>query len=265
MAPRRVRFAAMVATLIGVGLLSQIPSSAQPVTSPHLEFGQPGGDCTLLDKRVFVVCYDEDRRIPAWVAYRLKASDLTGAVDRTDDFRADEALDDEARSEPRDYEHSGYDQGHMAPAEDFTRSERAMSTTFLLSNMTPQRPALNRGKWKALEGQIRKLAGEVQAVWIITGSLFTTPRPAHHRQTIGRGRVAVPTDFFKVILARDSDGEFTTYGFIMPNSMNPLKGKAADFEQTVNEAERLSGLNFFDALDDAMEERLESALEEWPF
>ena len=140
-----------------------------------------------------------------------------------------------------------------------------MRTTFLLSNMTPQRPKLNRGKWRALEGQIRRLAQDEGTVWIITWSLFTKQRPAHHKQAIGKGRVAVPTDFYKVVLARDSDGAFSMFSFVMPNALNPLKGKPADYVESVNEVERLSGLNFFDALGDSVENDLESSANEWPF
>jgi endonuclease G, mitochondrial len=109
---------AIATVMIGIVAIAAPSSSAPPIeSSNHLEFGNPGGNCTLLDKRVFVVGYDEEQKIPLWVAYRLRRTDLTGAVDRTDDFRADEELDDDVRSELRDYAASGYDRGHMAPAE----------------------------------------------------------------------------------------------------------------------------------------------------
>ena len=253
------------ATLVVARPTSPAPPPGGGVTA-HLEFGNPGGDGQLLDKGFFVVSYDGEARIPEWVAYRLCRSELTGAVDRTDDFRADDALEEDEQSLPKDYAASGYDQGHMAPAEDFSRSQRAMSTTFLLSNMAPQRPKLNRAKWRALENQIRKLVNEeAPTAWIVTGSLFTNVKPAHHKQTIGAGRVSVPTDFYKVILARDSAGEFSMFAFVMPNQLNPLKGRPADFTESVDEVERLSGVDFFSSLDDATENSLESTAAEWPF
>ena len=96
----------------------------------------PASDNLLLPNRFYVVCYNTKWRIPYWVAYYLTAPDLEGDVDRTEDFREDKAIKMHAlRSTLKDYRGSGYHRGHMAPAEAFDRSEIAMSTTFLLSNM----------------------------------------------------------------------------------------------------------------------------------
>jgi endonuclease G, mitochondrial len=237
---------------------------AQPARSVHLEFGNPGGGGQLLDKRIFVISYDTERRIPEWVAYRLRRSDLGNEQPRTEDFRPDPALEDDERSELSDYRGSGYDRGHMAPAADFTRSQRAMSTTFLLSNMTPRRPTLNRRIWARLESQVRDAADEFGTIWVVTGSLFTNQRPPGHRNAIGSGRVAVPTDLYKVVLARDSSGDFSMYAFVTPNLLNPLRGGPAAFIETVDEVERLSGLTFFNELEDTLEDDLENDTLEWP-
>ena len=54
------------------------------------------------------------------------------------------------------YAHSGYDKGHLAPAQDFAWSRAAMLATFDYCNALPQAPALNRGAWKKLETKVRK-------------------------------------------------------------------------------------------------------------
>lgn len=53
------------------------------------------------------------------------------------------------------YAHSGYDKGHLAPAQDFAWSRAAMLSTFDYCNALPQAPALNRGAWKKLETKVR--------------------------------------------------------------------------------------------------------------
>lgn len=56
------------------------------------------------------------------------------------------------------YAHSGYDKGHLAPAQDFAWSRAAMLSTFDYCNALPQAPALNRGAWKKLETKVRMLS-----------------------------------------------------------------------------------------------------------
>src|SRR3972149_2872565 len=80
-----------------VVLLVQPAVRTQPQQSEHLEFGSPGGSCVPLNKRFFISCYDNARRIPQWVSYRLRSSDLSRRQARTDDFRADETLDEDVR------------------------------------------------------------------------------------------------------------------------------------------------------------------------
>lgn len=244
----------------------------------------PAGDSLRLPKVFFTICYQTEWRIPRWVAYHLTAADLEGDVDRTDDFRQDKVIRNPAlRSTKTDYKGSGYHRGHMAPAKAFDRSVRAMSTTFLLSNMAPQTPSLNSGKWRSLEGQVRKAVEAHRGVWVITGNFFAAADRGHglrnrtftlvdplrrprndKRYWIGGGRVAVPTHSFKAILvARDSD-RFAAYGFIMPNQRKRLAGEVRDYQVPVDTIEMLAGIDVFAELDDRLEERLESNTMPWP-
>lgn len=77
-----------------------------------------------------------------------------GNASRTNDhFKGDQfTLHD------KDYKGSGYDRGHLVPAEDFAYSDSLQEITFSYYNCVPQHPKLNRGKWKKLEARIRKLS-----------------------------------------------------------------------------------------------------------
>ena len=71
-----------------------------------------------------------------------------GTADRQDNFRPDDALPAawyKVRS--TDYTASGYDRAHIAPSADRTRYEVDNSATFLMSNMMPQVPKVNRNVW----------------------------------------------------------------------------------------------------------------------
>lgn len=68
-----------------------------------------------------------------------------------------------------------------------------------------------------------------------------------------------------MILTKEPGDEFAAYAFVMPNSIHPLRGEVADYAQTIDDVEEMSGLNFFSALGDTLEDDLESSVAEWPF
>ena len=245
-----------------------------PSAGRHLRWGLPAGGQflpedepdTLLDKEFFIISYDEQWRIPEWVAYHLSPALLGGTTNRTNDFRADPVLRDE-RAELRDFRGSGFDRGHMAPAAAFKRSRRAMSTTFLLSNMTPQTARLNRRIWRELEEEVRRFVNERGDTWVITGSVFMAADSTAILPTrfIGPNRIAVPTHFYKVLLTAHDSGTFDMVAFLLPNRSQSIRGDPADFVVSVDFLENITGHDFFGLVPDPTEAILESALGSWPF
>ena len=112
-------------------------------------------------------------------------------VKRIDSFRADSRF---PTSTPADYTNSGFDKGHMTPAGDSNTIAESFDT-FLMTNMTPQKPLLNRGAWKELEESIRsQVKKEGVDVKVITGALYEF-NPA----TIGRThKIPIPNGYYKV-------------------------------------------------------------------
>jgi endonuclease G, mitochondrial len=233
----------------------------------NLRYGYPGGRGIVLTKQFYVILFDTTTLVPEWVTYHLTKEDLQGKANRKNNFRPDTALPEGKRSELEDYKDSGYDRGHMAPAADFKRSEEAMSETFFLSNMAPQRPNLNRITWSHLEDEVRKLADKHGSIWIFTGPLYldSLNHRSEPKEHIGPDSVAVPTHFFKVILCEHPDGQREMFAFVMKNQLVKLTGTSKDYIVTVRKVEELSGLNFFHRLPDDEETRLEtSAATTWP-
>ena len=232
-----------------------------------VRWGWPGGRGTLLVKQHFVILEDDRGKLPVFVTYHLTKSDLTGTESRTNDFRPDPALPEGHRSELADYRNSGYDRGHMAPAGDFTRDQAAMSETFFLSNMAPQRPRLNRVTWEHLESQLRSLVRDRCEVWLFTGALYldSLQHPVAPAAWIGPDSVAVPTHFYKVVLCQHPDGVRELFAFLMPNSLEPIDGDPTHFAVTVDRVERLAGLTFFAQLPPDERTRLATQLDTtWP-
>lgn len=108
---------------------------------------------------------------------------------RTNDFHPDPRLDAKTRAEKSDYLHSGFDQGHLTPAADAV-TEAEEHDTFLLSNMTPQEPTVNRISWKQLEEMVRKFAPE----YVVTGAIYSD-----NPKRIGKNKIPVPSWYYKII------------------------------------------------------------------
>ena len=234
--------------------------------SIHTAWGPSSCQGTLLDRSYFVTCHDPSWRIPRWVAYHLKASDLPGTVTRKDRFRSDTALPVTERAELADYRGSNMTRGHLAPADDFRRSREAEDATFLLSNMAPQIQALNGGRWRVLESEVQKLASAHGSIWVITGPLFldSALHPIAAAEFIGNGRVAVPTHFFKVILCEHSDSQHEMVAFLVPHRAG-LPGPTLKYAIPVDQLETLLGADLFAVLPDDEERTLEAAVPAaWP-
>ena len=143
----------------------------------HLPFGVPesagASNEILLHNEHYIVNYDKDLRVPIWVAYRLRDSDVV-AADRLNCFRTDARLPDPTDSPScADYQGSGFDRGHLVPRGDMNRSESAMINTFMFTNMAPQiGVGFNRGLWRHFESRVRKWARDHREVYVITGSIF---------------------------------------------------------------------------------------------
>ncbi len=94
-----------------------------------------------------------------WVYDSLTQEALAKKVDREGfSFKEDPALPTMQRSTNHDYEHSGFDRGHMVAATHHSSSEETLKETFYLTNVCPQHPHLNRGLWRQLERHISVLS-----------------------------------------------------------------------------------------------------------
>lgn len=148
-----------------------------------------------LDCNTFSVVYDPDLRIPIsadWVLSRQ----FIGDSQREPSWRfAEDTRVSRPRATHQDYTRSGYDRGHLCPAADRSRSKADMRTTFIMTNVCPQTPTLNRGEWKKLETSCRKIARHGQALSIHVDVVFWQA----DTQRIGRNLVAVPHGFVKTI------------------------------------------------------------------
>ena len=229
---------------------SPAPTATKPLSvSLHLALGIPrdadDSNDLLIDERAYVVSYDPKREVANWVAWRLDEHDL-GDVDRSEDFRADDRLPAAVyQVTPSDFARSGYDRGHLCPSADRTDTREDNSLTFLMTNMHPQRPELNRVTWKAMEEYERVLAKQHHELFIVAGGIFEASPPR-----IGHG-VAVPRADYKIVVVLDAGqgvesvtAKTEVVAAIMPNEPSVKDRPWTSYATSVDEIERESGYDF---------------------
>lgn len=211
---------------------------------------------TIKKRYSYTLSYNHEMKNPNWVAWTITASHASGKVQRMD-FSDDEDMPD-PKGYLSDYYNSGYDRGHMCPAGDNKWSEKAMEDCFLITNMCPQNSGLNRGAWNSIEQQCRAWAKKYGKVYVVCGPVYLNKQ---HRK-IGKNKVVVPEAFFKVVLCMK--GTPKAIGFICRNQSQ--KGvEKADFINTVDEVERITGYDFFSKLPNSVEKKVEAHadINEW--
>ena len=206
----------------------------------------------LLMKTAFIISYNVETLCPNYVAWRLTPSRVKGRVQRKDEFGEDMVMSERTRVTTQDYAGSGYDRGHMCPAGDNKHEQRAMDESFLMTNICPQNHDLNKGDWNELEQQCRQWAADYGDLYIVCGPIFDSKSPAR----IGRRkgvRVSVPDRFFKVILSLGEQPK--AIGFVYPNKA--VSAEMRSYCVSVDEVEKLTGIDFYPQLPDDTERRLE--------
>lgn len=217
-------------------------------------FGLPiilnGNQGQIISREGYTLSYNESRRIPNWVSYELTRSEVAGQVPREKGFYQDPEVNG-TQANLQDYKYSGWDRGHMAPAGDMKWSETAMYESCYLSNICPQNPDLNGGRWRILEEKCRDLADDYSSVNIVCGPIIEDGRYG----TIGDSKVVVPDAFFKVLLIKQGD-RYESIGFYFKNE--PAPQALRSYSCSVDEIENKAGIDFFSNLSDEIEDSLES-------
>lgn len=201
----------------------------------------------IIVRTCYTVSYNKTTLQPNWVMWHLTGNHVMKRKEGIwNDYREDSEIEEEFRATLADYASSGYDRGHMCPGGDCNWNVKGRDETYLLSNMCPQNPNLNRGDWKEIEIACRKWAQKYESVYIVCGPIFFKSQE-HVR--IGPNMIPVPEAFFKVVVCLDELSP-KGIGFICRNTDGNRK---KDFYvNTIRQVERVTGYKFFTKLNDSI-------------
>ncbi len=187
-----------------------------------------------------------------WVVHMILPDIATGIETRTNDFRRDSLI---AADMPDkiDYFNTGYDRGHLAPSADFRWSRRALSESYFYSNISPQKPELNRGKWSQMEDFLRHYVIYTgHPIFVVTGGILSDTI----KRTIGvNKKIKVPPYLYKIAVDLKASPP-RAIAFMMLNGTNTKP--FTSYTITIDSLEKLTGIDFFYLLPDTLENRLET-------
>ena len=210
----------------------------------------------VYNRKGFSFSYSEAHEQSEWVAYELTDKDMVATNYNRPYFNQDPIVAT-ASADWRNFKSSGYDRGHLCPAGDRKSSKELYDETFFTSNIAPQIPSFNNGVWNRLEQKTRYWATKYNGLYVITGGVLKG-----EMKTIGKEKVAVPNFFYKILMTKDRT---KMIGFLVPHE--PSKAPLYSFVFTVDEIEKLIGIDFFPGLEDAIENKLEAEVsyKKWSF
>ena len=203
----------------------------------------------IIRRKAYILSYNKETRIPNWVAWHLTAEHTDGECKRINTYTEDKDVSS-PRATDADYQGSGWTHGHMCPAGDNKWDMEAMQESNILTNICPQDGKLNTGVWNRIEQDCRIWARKYGDVYIVCGPVLLNKK----HETIGENKIVIPDAFFKVILRLKPDPK--AIGYIIRN--NDGSKKRDQFVNTIDEVERITGIDFFPSLPDEIENTVES-------
>lgn len=192
--------------------------------------------------------YVEDHEQSEWVAYALEKSDFPKNYYERPYFEVDDVVESKS-AHWGNYKKSGYNKGHLCPAGDRKKTIELYEETFLMSNVSPQLYDFNSGIWNRLEQKTRYWAEKYNGVYVVSGGVLKG-----NLKTIGTENVSVPDYFYKVIMTKDKS---KMIAFLVPHKNSDAS--LIDFSVSVDDIEKVTGIDFFPELNDKLENELEAS------
>ena len=226
-------------------------------------------------------------RVPHWVSQEVRRWEPTSGDAADDAAWCIETLDRRpswftdsdmyasgVAPDDSSYRNSGFDRGHMASKLLVERlGQDAAYNTHTLLNAIPQRPRFNQGIWQYLEYLTGAWAQKYGAIWVMQGPVFYEGKAHAWIGDENERKVAVPDAAFKIVIRDKTDDEKSgstpgdreapeVLAFIYPQLGPGYFGPRGAYRHerfltTVDEIEKLTGLDFNTSDDPAVETRVE--------
>jgi DNA/RNA endonuclease G (NUC1) len=165
-----------------------------------------------LTRLTYVACFDNKTNGSLYVSSDLRSELVNNHRNRDDNkFEQDMDVAKQNRINQKEYTNSGFDRGHLQTNSHSDATEESQQETFLMSNILPQTPELNRGAMKELEIYISQLTKKEGRLLVITGPVY---KDGYDNRLSTSDRVVVASHFFKIYNIPSKN--ITNY-YVIPN------------------------------------------------
>ena len=188
--------------------------------------------CDTINHTNHTIYYSKVDNIPLYVQYDLYPERVQNINTYKGTFRNDPKYYVKNTSI---YKNSGFDRGHLFPAEDATFDKITFVESFYYTNVTPQNSSFNRGIWKKLENEVRKLAKK-DSLTILSGCDLYSENNTETFQYL-KNKIKIPNYYFKIIINNTKN---TINIYYIPNRKSYLSLK--NYLITIDEFEEKTGI-----------------------
>jgi endonuclease G len=211
----------------------------------------------IVHHEYYSLSYIEAYELASWVAYELTREEAKSEIEYKEKYRDDPDVETGSATS-KDYKKAGYIMGQLAFIEHMMMSENAANESFYLSAIVPHKLSFNKYVWKTLGNIIKAWAYECGSLYVVNGPVLADAPFG----TFGPSKVSIPERYYSVVLdLTDERG----IGFVIRNSMSSASVK--QYAMSIDEVEKITGIDFFPSLPDEQEEKIESTFEpeKWNF
>ena len=255
-----MRFLLLICALMIMAILT-MPVVAQEIHADLCLHGCPSGSPEMNDiliRDIYILSSNDATKFADWAAYRVTKETIGTTANRS--WKADPWLAENETLEPKDYDGASValktDRGHQIPLASFTSTSNWKTTNYL-SNITPQKSALNQGVWVKLENEVRTLAKKpiTNAVYVMTGPLYEREMPVMPKADESH---RIPSNYWKIV-ATEKNGDIKVAAFLFDQEAERKANFCEKiFITSVRTIENKTGLNFFHALKSTEQDNLET-------
>lgn len=236
------------------------------ISKTHYALGMPIGTDSIEDyiiaRSQYTLGYNPQIGSANWVAWHLHIG-WFGSADRYKGRFITDTIVDKffIRITHNHYTNSGYDRGHIVRSKERSTNADDNKSTFILSNIFPQTPDLNRGVWLNFEYYCEKLCTkENKQLYVYAGGLYSSNKSLKDENI-----VAIPDTCYKIILILDQNQSIEDINsntqiiaVAMPNISGIRRDKWEKYITTVRKIEESSGFDFFSNLSQDLQDILET-------